>query len=157
MTNQQLMDHGNRMMDETDQAIDRAQKVVHETVNVGTETAAALKAQTEQMSRIVNELDSIHFSIKKASQLVKEIGRQVATDRCIMGLLFLIVIGVIAIIIVKVGRFLSFHVLSVSRKCFYHIHCNPKSECQHICFRCCIYHMTHKDVMPFVFIINIVW
>ncbi|KAJ0049529.1 hypothetical protein Pint_15733 [Pistacia integerrima] len=75
--------------------------VVHDTVNVGTETAAVLKAQTEQMSRIVNELDSIHFSIKKASQLVKEIGRQVATDKCIMALLFLIVIGVIAIIIVK--------------------------------------------------------
>jgi len=33
--------------------------------------------QTEQMSRIVNELDSIHFSIKKASKMVKEIGRQV--------------------------------------------------------------------------------
>ena len=30
------------------------------------------------MGRIVNELDSIQFSIKKASQLVKEIGRQVA-------------------------------------------------------------------------------
>nr|XP_016438910.1 PREDICTED: novel plant SNARE 11-like [Nicotiana tabacum] len=77
-------------------------QVVHETVNVGTETAAALKAQTEQMSRIVNELDSIHFSIKKATQLVKELGRQVATDRCIMGLLFLIVVGVITIIIVKI-------------------------------------------------------
>nr|GEW04335.1 novel plant SNARE 11 [Tanacetum cinerariifolium] len=76
MTNQQLMDNGHQMMDETDQAIERSKKVVHETVNVGTETAAALKAQTEQMSRIVNELDSIHFSIKKASQLVKEIGRQ---------------------------------------------------------------------------------
>ncbi|XP_030949694.1 novel plant SNARE 11-like isoform X6 [Quercus lobata] len=71
------------------------------TVNVGTETAAALKAQTEQMSRVVNELDSIHFSIKKASQLVKELGRQVATDKCIMALLFLIVVRVIAIIIVK--------------------------------------------------------
>ncbi|KAG8382455.1 hypothetical protein BUALT_Bualt05G0079000 [Buddleja alternifolia] len=135
MSNQQLMDHGNQMMDETDQAIDRAKKlfvydfgvvswdakssnnltyameclplkaihpVVHDTVDVGTEAAAALKAQTEQMSRIVNELDSIHFSIKKASQLVKEIGRQVATDRCIMALLFFIVIGVIAIIIVKI-------------------------------------------------------
>ncbi|KAL7609933.1 novel plant SNARE 11 isoform X1 [Lactuca sativa] len=102
MTNQQLMDNGHHMMDETDQAIERSKKVVHETVNVGTETAAALKAQTEQMSRIVNELDSIHFSIKKASQLVKEIGRQVATDRCIMALLFLIVVGVIAIIIVKI-------------------------------------------------------
>ncbi|OIT24226.1 PREDICTED: novel plant SNARE 11 [Nicotiana attenuata] len=102
MSNQQLMDQGNRMMDETDQVIERSKKVVHETVNVGTETAAALKAQTEQMSRIVNELDSIHFSIKKATQLVKELGRQVATDRCIMGLLFLIVVGVIAIIIVKI-------------------------------------------------------
>jgi novel plant SNARE len=79
------------------------------------------------MSRVINELDSIHFSIKKASQLVKEIGRQVstsqsslfllstlflfitisvkqvATDRCIMAMLFLIVAGVIAVIIVKVS------------------------------------------------------
>uniref|UniRef100_A0A7N2N6L5 Uncharacterized protein n=1 Tax=Quercus lobata TaxID=97700 RepID=A0A7N2N6L5_QUELO len=70
-------------------------QTVQDTINVGTETAAALKDQ------VVNELDSIHFSIKKASQLVKELGRQVATDKCIMALLFLIVIGVIAIIIVK--------------------------------------------------------
>lgn len=102
MTNQQLMDNGNRMMDETDQAIQRSNKVVHDTINVGTETTSALKAQTEQMSRIVNELDSIHFSIKKATQLVKEIGRQVATDRVIMAFLFLIVMGVIAVIIVKI-------------------------------------------------------
>jgi len=83
------------------------------------------------MGRIVNELDSIQFSIKKASQLVKEISRQVgfnfissmhcllsfktvmelicislfqvATDKCIMLFLFLIVCGVIAIIVVKVS------------------------------------------------------
>ncbi|XP_028762195.1 novel plant SNARE 11-like [Neltuma alba] len=102
MTNEQLIDRGNRMMDETDQAIERGKKVVEETINVGVETNAALKAQTEQMSRIVNELDSIHFSIKRATKLVKEIGRQVATDKCIMALLVLIVIGVIAIIIVKI-------------------------------------------------------
>uniref|UniRef100_A0A7N2N675 t-SNARE coiled-coil homology domain-containing protein n=1 Tax=Quercus lobata TaxID=97700 RepID=A0A7N2N675_QUELO len=82
MTNQQLVGSGNWMMDETDQAIERSKK-------------------TEQMGQVVNELDSIHFSIKKASQLVKELGRQVATDKCIMALLFLIVVGVIAIIIVK--------------------------------------------------------
>ncbi|PKA48321.1 putative plant SNARE 11 [Apostasia shenzhenica] len=90
------------MMDDTDQAINRGKKIVQETINVGADTAAALKEQTEQMSRIVNELDSIHFSIKKASQVVKEISRQVATDRCILAMLFLIVIGVIAIIIVKI-------------------------------------------------------
>ncbi|WOL18162.1 plant SNARE 11-like [Canna indica] len=102
MTNQQLMDAGHHMMDETDEAIERSKKVVEETINVGAETSAALKAQTEQMSRIVNELDSIHFSIKKASKLVKELGRQIATDRCIMAMLFLIVIGVVAIVIVKI-------------------------------------------------------
>ncbi|KAK4557668.1 hypothetical protein RGQ29_007435 [Quercus rubra] len=109
MTNQQLVDSGNWVMDETDQAIERKLIsvsrcllwTVQDTVNVGTETAAALKAQTELMSRVVNELDSIHFLIKKVSQLVKELGRQVATGKCIMALLFLIVVGVIAIIIVK--------------------------------------------------------
>ncbi|KAF3505849.1 hypothetical protein F2Q69_00001677 [Brassica cretica] len=102
MSNQELMNKGNSMMDDTDQAIERGKKIVLETINVGTDTSAALKAQTDQMSRVVNELDSIHFSLKKASKLVKEIGRQVATDKCIMAFLFLIVIGVIAIIIVKI-------------------------------------------------------
>ncbi|KAJ1418711.1 Target SNARE coiled-coil-like proteiny domain [Sesbania bispinosa] len=102
MSNQELVNAGMKTMDETDQAIERSKQVVHQTIEVGTETAATLKGQTEQMGRIVNELDSIQFSIKKASQLVKEIGRQVATDKCIMLLLFLIVCGVIAIIVVKI-------------------------------------------------------
>ncbi|KAK9984840.1 hypothetical protein SO802_034365 [Lithocarpus litseifolius] len=74
ITNQQLIDSGNRMMDKTDQAIGghkRRLQTVQDAINVGTETAAALKDQ-------------------------------VVTDRCIMALLFLIIaVGVIAIIIVK--------------------------------------------------------
>ncbi|KAE8659059.1 putative plant SNARE 13 [Hibiscus syriacus] len=102
MSNQELVDHGMKTVDETDQAIERTKKVVEQTIEVGTQTASTLKGQTDQMGRIVNELDTIQFSIKKASQLVKEIGRQVATDKCIMLFLFLIVCGVIAIIVVKI-------------------------------------------------------
>jgi SNARE protein len=102
MTNQQLIDAGRNQMDQTDQAIERSKAVVTQTVETGTQTAAALTQQTEQMKRIGNELDSVHFSLKKASQLVKEIGRQVATDKCIMALLFLIVMGVVAVIVVKI-------------------------------------------------------
>ncbi|KAG5235979.1 plant SNARE [Salix suchowensis] len=102
MSNQELVDAGVKTMNETDQAIERSKQVVEQTIEVGTQTAVTLKGQTEQMGRIVNELDTIQFSIKKASQLVKEIGRQVATDKCIMLFLLLIVCGVIAIIIVKV-------------------------------------------------------
>ncbi|CAL0304862.1 unnamed protein product [Lupinus luteus] len=102
LSNQELINAGTKTMDETDQAIERSKQVVHQTIEVGTQTATTLKGQTEQMGRIVNELDSIQFSIKKASQLVKEIGRQVATDKCIMLFLLLIVCGVIAIIVVKI-------------------------------------------------------
>ncbi|XP_026436919.1 novel plant SNARE 13-like [Papaver somniferum] len=105
MSNQELIDAGKRRMDETDQAIERSkgiQFVVEQTMEVGAQTGVALKGQTEQMGRIVNDLDTIQFSIKKASQLVKEIGRRVATDKCIMFFLFLVVCGVVAIIIVKI-------------------------------------------------------
>lgn len=102
MTNQQLIDAGRNQMDQTDQAIERSKMVVAQTVETGAQTAATLTQQTEQMKRIGNELDTVHFSLKKASQLVKEIGRQVATDKCIMAFLFLIVLGVIAIIVVKI-------------------------------------------------------
>lgn len=102
MSNQELVNAGMRTMDETDHAIERSKQVVGQTIEVGTQTAVTLKGQTDQMGRIVNELDTIQFSIKKASQLVTEIGRQVATDKCIMLFLLLIVCGVIAIIIVKI-------------------------------------------------------
>ncbi|KAM0833397.1 hypothetical protein ACQ4PT_064282 [Festuca glaucescens] len=102
MSNQQLIDSGMKQMDQTDQAIERSKMVVAQTVEVGAQTATTLTQQTDQMKRIGNELDSVHFSLKKASQMVKEIGRQVATDKCIMAFLFLIVCGVIAIIVVKI-------------------------------------------------------
>ncbi|KAI3887429.1 hypothetical protein MKX03_022109 [Papaver bracteatum] len=102
MSNQELIDAGKSRMDETDQAIERSKLVVEQTIEVGAQTGVALKGQTEQMGRIVNDLDTIQFSIKKASQLVKEIGRRVATDKCIMFFLFLVVCGVVAIIIVKI-------------------------------------------------------
>jgi len=76
-------------------------QVVEDTINIGAQTTVTLKGQTDQLGRITNELDTIQFSIQKASKLVKEIGRQIATDRCIMFFLFLIVVGVVAIIIVK--------------------------------------------------------
>lgn len=102
MTNQELIAVGTKTMEETDQAIERSKAVVEQTIDVGTQTAANLKGQTEQMGRIVNDLDTVQFTIKKATQLVREIGRQVATDKCIMFFLFLIVCGVIAIIVVKI-------------------------------------------------------
>ncbi|KAK5840588.1 hypothetical protein PVK06_009491 [Gossypium arboreum] len=45
MSNQELVDHGMKTMDETDQAIERSKKVVEQTIEVGTQTAGTLKGQ----------------------------------------------------------------------------------------------------------------
>ncbi|KAL0753169.1 hypothetical protein Bca101_090837 [Brassica carinata] len=79
ISNQELVDAGMKRMDETDQAIEHSKQVVHQTVEIDTQTAANLKGQADQMGRVGNDLDTIQFSIKKASQLVKEIERQVVS------------------------------------------------------------------------------
>ncbi|KAG0614159.1 hypothetical protein M758_6G155400 [Ceratodon purpureus] len=102
MSTQELLHVGRKQMDETEKSIERSKRVVEDTMHIGTETAVTLKAQTEQLGRIVNELDTIHFSIKKAAQMVREIGKQMATDKCIMGFLFLVVAGIVTVIVVKI-------------------------------------------------------
>ncbi|KAH7443530.1 hypothetical protein KP509_02G039100 [Ceratopteris richardii] len=71
MTNQELVESGNKTMDETDQAIERSKKVVEDTINIGAQTTQTLKAQTERMGRIVNELDAMPFSIKEGISACK--------------------------------------------------------------------------------------
>ncbi|KAL4570578.1 hypothetical protein LXL04_026235 [Taraxacum kok-saghyz] len=64
MTNQQLMDNCHHMMDETDQAIECSEKVVHETVTVGTETAATLKAQVASLLHddVLDDVDTRFYA-----------------------------------------------------------------------------------------------
>ena len=75
--------------------------MVQETLAVGAATAATLHDQTKQMEKIVNDLDEIHFSMKKAGGLLRDITRQIATDKCILFFLFLVVAGVVTVIVLK--------------------------------------------------------
>jgi len=96
-----LIQHGREIMDETDKSVARSQAVVEETIQIGTQTAEALRGQTQQMERIVNDLDEIQFSLKKSFAVLKDITKGLATDKCIMFLLFLVVVGVLVAIILK--------------------------------------------------------
>ncbi len=49
---------------------------------VATETATTLDGQTKQMEGVLNSLDEIHFSLKKANQVIRDITRRLATDKC---------------------------------------------------------------------------
>ena len=64
-----------------------------ETIEMGTVTAESLRGQTQQMEQIVDHLDEIHFSMKKSMKLIRDLTRGLATDRCILVLLFIVVVG----------------------------------------------------------------
>ena len=96
-----LIEHGRNVMDQTYKSIMRSEAVVEETIQIGTQTAEALRGQTKQLEKIVDDLDEIHFSLKKSFGVLKDITRGLATDKCIMLLLFLVVVGVVVVIITR--------------------------------------------------------
>lgn len=104
MSTLELMEFGRGKIKETDESLVRTKKVMVDTIELGTSTAAKLSDQTDQMGRIIDDLDHIHFDMKKAAGLIRDITRQLATDKCIMGFLCLIGIGVIAIIALKIAN-----------------------------------------------------
>ena len=104
MSTQQLMSSGRRTMSETEKSIQRSARVVEDTIAIGQQTAAMLSEQTKQMEKIVNDLDEIQFSMKKARKLIGDITRSMATDKCILMVLMLIVGGIVVVIILKVAK-----------------------------------------------------
>lgn len=102
MSMQQLMDRGKKEIQETNNALDRTEKLVEDTIQIGQTTAATLNDQTTQMNKIVDDLNEMEFTMKKASKVIRDISRGLLTDKCIGALLVLVICGVIAIVILKV-------------------------------------------------------
>jgi hypothetical protein len=71
---------------------------------VGSETAQALQAQTEQLGRIYDELYEIDDMLDRSTQIIKKMLKATATDKCVWIFAFLLLCAIIATVIVtKVG------------------------------------------------------
>jgi len=103
MDTESVLAYGRGKMQETDDVIERSKRTVETTIQIGTQTAEALRGQTQQMEKIVDDLDEIHFSLKKSMRVIKDLTRGLATDKCILTLLFIVVAGIVSIIAVKVA------------------------------------------------------
>ena len=82
MSAQQLMERGRKEMKAQDESLIRAQRIVESTIEVGTKTAETLQAQGEQMDRVLDTLEEMRFDMKKAGQVIRDITRGLATDKC---------------------------------------------------------------------------
>lgn len=81
MSTAQLIQLGKKEIASTDQALVRAQKVVADTIEVGTKTAETLDSQTKQLERVMDDLDEIQFTMQKAKQVIRDMTRSMATDK----------------------------------------------------------------------------
>lgn len=81
MNTGELMAVGRKEIAETDETLVRAQRIVANTIEVGTKTAETLQGQTQQMERVLDDLDEIKFTLKKASKVIRDITRSMATDK----------------------------------------------------------------------------
>lgn len=104
MTMQEMMTEGRGKIKDTEQTLTRAEKLVEDTIAVGQQTAATLGDQTQQLNKIVDDLGEIEFTMKKASKVIRDIGRGLMTDKCIGFLLFLVVGGIVALVVLKIVK-----------------------------------------------------
>ena len=81
MSTTELIVAGRKKIKESDESLIRSEKLVAETIDIGTKTAEKLNDQTKQLERVVDDLDQIHFSMKKANRIIRDITRSIATDK----------------------------------------------------------------------------
>lgn len=81
MSIQDMIKLGQKEIKGTDDALKRAERIVEDTLQVATDTAVTLDGQTKQMEHVLDSLDEIQFSLKKAKQVIRDITRGIATDK----------------------------------------------------------------------------
>lgn len=87
MTNGEIIQQGRQRMDDIDSELAKGKRVVMETEASAMRTAAELKKQTDQMGKVVNDLNEIEFSMQRASKVLRDITRGLATDKCALKVL----------------------------------------------------------------------
>jgi len=80
----------------------KVQQTIAQTTEVGTATLAKQQEQRDQIVRIDQGVDQVSSNIKLANKHLRVFVRRMATDKIIMGFLFLIFAGVIFIIVYSI-------------------------------------------------------
>lgn len=101
MSAQSLIAKGAQIQDQTLASTARSKKMIEDSRSVGIETAQKLKAQTEQLRNIDEDIMKVESNLKRADLLIRAFLRRMATDKFIMVFMFLIVVGIITIIVYK--------------------------------------------------------
>lgn len=81
--NDTLLSEAHRLQDLTGESLLRTRNMIEASKEVGTATLETLRAQKDQILDITNEVDKIDSNLDRATQLIGNFTRRMATDRLI--------------------------------------------------------------------------
>lgn len=108
-TNEQLMNHGTEVQQETKASLERSKQVLANTHQLAVETARKVEENTETIIRINENLDVIDDTTNRSDKIIARIARKVLTDKYVCCLIWLIIIAIAFILLFKYGVFDMIH------------------------------------------------
>ena len=98
---QQVMDRGDKILDEDDKAIKNMAHVVNQDVDQMKNVNIELNRQQEKLENVDSDLKEMDYSLKRAGKQITSIFKMYSTDKCITCMIVVILIIIVTIIIVS--------------------------------------------------------
>lgn len=104
MTAKDLVGHAKVVQGESKASTSRTKQILDQTLAVGVETSAALQKQTEQLANVDQKLDDMESNLKRADKQIRVFLRRMATDKVVMALVFLVIVGIITAVVASITQ-----------------------------------------------------
>ena len=98
---QQVMDRGDKILDEDDNAIKNMAKVVNEDVDHMKNVNIELNRQQEKLENVDSDLKEMDYSLKRAGKQITSMFKMYSSDKCITCMIVVILVIIVVIIIVS--------------------------------------------------------
>lgn len=96
-----LINHGDEVLNASKDSLGRTMATVTTTVAIGKDVTTKLQAQTQQMSRQLDDLYEIENTVDRAAAIMKRMARKIASDKYMWVMVFLVFAAIVFIIVYK--------------------------------------------------------
>lgn len=97
-----MMQHGLSVQQESKESLQRTLQTANEALDIGKETAVKLEQQTEQLTRVYDDLGDIDGTLNRSRAIIKRMARKMRTDRYLWGVFILCMLAIAGLIIWKI-------------------------------------------------------
>ena len=98
---QQVMDRGDKILDDDDKAIKNMAHVVNQDVDHMKNVNIELNRQQEKLENVDSDLKEMDYSLKRAGKQISSMFKMYSSDKCITCMIVVILIIIVTIIIVS--------------------------------------------------------